>query len=180
VVASAGRATLAFAAAAAFAASLIFSSDPAKSNEIESPQFRPGLWTFHRTIERIVEYKEVNMLLVSEEVTRCVNPSLAMKGIFSSPPIGSCSTTKPQRIDNRYIFANRCDAMGPVRTEITVDSDVAYVEENKLTVGAFPRVDIVVARRIGECDVVARHQPSTTSDGFQLSSSASRPVRKNR
>jgi len=171
---------LAFAAAAAFAASLIFSSDPAKSNEIESPQFRPGLWTFHRTIERILESPHLNQLLVSEEVTRCVNPSLAMKGIFSSPPIGSCSTTKPQRIDNRYIFANRCDAMGPVRTEITVDSDVAYVEENKLTVGAFPRVDIVVARRIGECDVVARHQPSTTSDGFQLSSSASRPGRKNR
>jgi len=182
MVTFAGRTICAYAAGVSFAAILVSSITvvAAKADTIESPQFRPGLWTFHRTIERIRESPHLNKLMVSEEMTRCVNPTLAMKGIFSSPPIGNCSSSKPERIDNRYIFARRCDAMGPVKTEITVDSDVSYVEVNELTVGNFPRLDIVVARRIGECDAVVGYQPSSTSDGFQLSSSSSRPVRKNR
>jgi hypothetical protein len=42
-----------------------------------------------------------------------------------------------------------------------------------LTVGAFPRSDLVVARRIGDCDTAAGYRPSTTSDGFQLSGASS-------
>ena len=180
MVTFAGRTICAYAAGVGLAAILVSSTSvvAAKADTIETPQFRPGLWTFHRTIERIRESPHLNQLLVSEEMTRCVNPSLAMKGIFTSPPIGNCSTSKPERIDNRYVFANRCDAMGPVRTEVIVDSDVSYVEVNELIVGSFPRIDIVVARRVGECDAVAGYQPSSTSDGFQLSSGASRPVRR--
>jgi hypothetical protein len=47
-----------------------------------------------------------------------------------------------------------------------------------LTVGNFPRKDMVVAKRIGDCDTAAGYAPSTTTDGFQLSSSKSRPVRQ--
>jgi hypothetical protein len=163
-------------------AAILLSSSPAKSNDelVESPQFRPGLWTFQRTIELVRQSPHLNQLIVSEEMTRCVNPTLAMKGIFSSPPIGNCSTSKPERIDNRYVFANRCDLTGPVRTEITVDSDASYVEVNELTVGNFPRIDVVIARRVGECDAAASYQPSSKSDGFQLSSATSRPVRRTR
>jgi hypothetical protein len=174
-----GGISFALAAGVGFAA-ILFSSGSVRSHDdvVETPQFRPGLWTFQRTVERVRQAPHLNQLIVSEEMTRCVNPTLAMKGIFASPPIGNCSTTKPERIDNRYVFANRCDLTGPVRTEITVDSDVSYVEVNELTVGNFPRIDIVIARRVGECDAAASYQPSTTSDGFQLSSAASRPVRR--
>jgi hypothetical protein len=180
MVTPAVRAICAFAAGVGFAAILIshFSVAPARADTVAAPQFRPGLWTFQRTIERVRDPPHQNQLMVSEALTRCVNPTLAMKAIFASPPIGSCTSSKPERIDNKYVFANRCDAMGPVRTEITIDSDVAYVEVNELTVGNFPRLDIVIARRVGECDAAAGYQPSTMSDGFQLSSASSRPVRK--
>jgi hypothetical protein len=147
-----------------------------KANEIESPQFRKGLWSFQRTLERIREAPNLNQLLAQETMTRCVDPSLAMKAIFSSPSIGSCSSSRPEMIENRYVFSMRCDYMGPVRTEITVESDEAYTELNVLSVGAFPRKDTVVAQRIGDCDTAAGYRPSSTSDGFQLSSSSSRPV----
>ena len=180
MVSFAVRAICACAAGVGLAAILIspFAIVAAKADTVETPQFRPGLWTFQRTIERVREAPHQNQLILSEEMTRCVNPTLAMKGIFASPPIGNCTSSQPERINNRYVFANRCDAMGPVRTEITVDGDASYVEVNEVTVGRFPRLDIVVARRVGECDAVAGYQPSTTSDGFQLSSASSRPIRK--
>jgi hypothetical protein len=59
---------------------------------------------------------------------------------------------RPERIANKYVFALRCDYMGPVRTTIDVESDAAYTEINELQVGDFPRKDTVVARRIAECD----------------------------
>jgi hypothetical protein len=164
-------------AAAVIALGLISPITQAKADEVESPSFRKGLWHFQRIIERIREAPHPNQLLVQEEMTRCVNPSLAMKAIFTSPNIGNCSSTKAQQIANRFVFAQRCDFMGPVRTEITVESDESYSELNVLTVGAFPRRDLVVARRVGECDTEAGYQPATTSDGFQLSSSSTRKVR---
>jgi hypothetical protein len=164
-------------ALASVAFSFISTVGSAKADEIESPQFRKGLWNFQRTLERIREAPNLNQLLVQEEMTRCVDPSLAMRGIFASPSIGSCTSSRPELIDNRYVFAKRCDFIGPVRTEIIVESDAAYTELNELTVGNFPRKDTVVARRVGDCDTAAGYQPSTTSDGFKLSSSSSRKVR---
>jgi hypothetical protein len=86
-------------------------------------------------------------------MTRCVDPTNAMKDIFASPNVGSCRSTKPERVRNRYTFANRCDYLGPVRTDITVHSEEAYTELNVLKVGNFPKVDKVVAQRIGDCNV---------------------------
>jgi hypothetical protein len=150
----------------------IFTTAPAKADAIEAPQFRKGLWSFERTLERIREAPHLNQLLSQEKVTRCVDPSLAMKAIFASPSIGNCTSTRPELINNRYVFSKRCDFMGPVRTEITVESAESYTEMNVLTVGSFPRKDIVIARRIGDCDPTVGYAPSTTSDGFQLTSSS--------
>lgn len=165
------------AAVAVVALVLVSQTTQAEANDIESPSFRKGLWNFQRTIERIREAPHPNQLLVQEEMTRCVDPSLAMKAVFASPNIGNCSSSKAQQIANRFVFSNRCDFMGPVRTEITVESDVSYTELNVLTVGSFPRRDLVIARRVGDCDTSAGYRPSTTSDGFQLSSSSSRRVK---
>jgi hypothetical protein len=149
---------------------------PGEANEIESPQFRKGLWNFQRTIERI-RSPHPNQVLVREEMTRCVDPSLAMKAIFASPSIGNCTSARPELIDNRYVFPIRCDYLGPVRTEIAVESDVSYIEVNLLTVGSFPRKDVVVAQRVGDCDTAAGYRPSHTSDGFQLTSASSKKAR---
>ena len=68
-------------------------------------------------------------------MTRCVDPTQAMKATFSSASIGSCHSSRPEKVSNKYIFSNRCDYMGPVSTVITVQSDEAYTEVNELTVG---------------------------------------------
>lgn len=112
------------------------------------PTFRKGLWRFDRTLE----YPNHRVVVRQEELTRCVDPTHAMKGTFSSPDIGSCRSTKPERSENRYTFESRCDFMGPVRTDIIVHSDEAYTETNGLlNAGNFPKVDKVIAQRIGDC-----------------------------
>jgi hypothetical protein len=157
----------------------IFSVSTAAADEVQSPQFRAGLWSFQRTIERIREAPHQNQLLIKEETTRCVNPSLAMKGIFASPNIGNCTSSKPEFTLDRYVFANRCDYLGPVRTEIIVDNDASYTEINVLSVGNFPRRDMVVAQRLGDCENPAPGYQLTSSDGFRLSGT-SRPVKRDR
>jgi hypothetical protein len=84
-------------------------------------------------------------------MTRCVDPTQAMKATFSSASVGSCQSSRPEKVNNKYIFSNRCDYMGPVSTVITVQSDEAYTEVNELTVGQLPRKDLVIAKRIGDC-----------------------------
>src|SRR6266702_204355 len=113
------------------------------------PTFRKGLWKFVRTLE-IVKHGNGRQKLLEREMTRCVDPTTAMKATFSSAPVGSCHSSKPEKINNRYIFSNRCDYMGPVSTVITVQSDEAYTEVNEMTVG-LPRKDLVVAHRVGDC-----------------------------
>ncbi|MGH6710168.1 MAG: DUF3617 domain-containing protein [Bradyrhizobium sp.] len=124
------------------------------------PTFRKGLWKFVRTLE-IVSHSNSGQKLLEREMTRCVDPTLAMKATFSSAAVGSCQSAKPEKINNRYVFSNRCDYMGPVSTVITVQSAEAYTEVNELTVG-LRRKDRVVARRIGDCqeEHAALDQPS--------------------
>ena len=89
--------------------------------------------------------------LLEREMTRCVDPTEAMKAMFSSAPVGNCHSAKPEKVANQYIFSKRCDYMGPVSTVVTVQSDEAYTEVNELTVGKMPRTELVVAQRIGDC-----------------------------
>jgi hypothetical protein len=119
--------------------------------EVAQPSFRQGLWSFQRTIERIDGASQPNSVLHKQQMMRCADPSVAMKAIFASPPIGKCTSSKPIQIKNRYVFAVRCDYLGPVRTEITVDSETSYTEVNVLALGKPPRRDVVIARRLGDC-----------------------------
>lgn len=128
-----------------FVATLALSQ--ARAEPFEGPSFRKGLWRFERTLE----YPSHRYVLRKEEVTRCVDPTNAMRGTFASPDVGNCRSSKPERHHNHYSFAHRCDFMGPVRTDITVHSEDAYTELNMLKAGQFPKVDKVVARRIGDC-----------------------------
>jgi hypothetical protein len=96
-------------------------------------------------------------------MTRCVDPTQAMKATFSSASVGNCHSSRPEKISNKYIFSNRCDYMGPVSTVITVLSGDAYTEVNELRVGQVPRTDLVVARRISDC--ASLDQPSAQRGG---------------
>ena len=139
----------------------LLSSHARAEEAFGGPTFRKGLWRFVRTLE-IVKPQNVRQKLLEREMTRCVDPTQAMKATFSSASIGSCHSSRPEKVNNRYIFSNRCDYMGPVSTVITVQSDEAYTEVNQVTVGKLPRTDLVIAKRIGDCpeDRAALSEPS--------------------
>lgn len=134
---------------AALAVSLLASRGAAAEESFSGPTFRKGMWRFTRTLE-MVSPSNVRQKLLEREMTRCVDPTQAMKATFSSPSIGNCHSSRPEKISNRYVFSNRCDYMGPVSTVITVLSDEAYTEVNEVH-GQAPRMDRVVARRISDC-----------------------------
>jgi hypothetical protein len=117
------------------------------------PSFRKGLWRFVRTLDVVRNSnKNVKYRIVSREMTRCVDPTQAMKATFSSASIGSCVSDKPQKMGNKYTFEHRCDYMGAVTTTITVRSDEAYTELNEVSKGEHPKTELVVATRIGDCN----------------------------
>ncbi|MGF6312222.1 hypothetical protein ABIB82_006289 [Bradyrhizobium sp. i1.8.4] len=117
------------------------------------PSFRKGLWRFIRTLDVVRSAnKNFKYRVVNAETTRCVDPTYAMKATFSTEPVGSCVSDKPEKVGNQYTFGHRCDYMGAVSTVITVRSDEAYTELNEVSTGEHPRTDTVVATRIGDCD----------------------------
>jgi hypothetical protein len=139
----------------------LLSSHAQAEDAFGGPTFRKGLWRFVRTLE-VIKPSNVRQKLLELEMTRCVDPTHAMKATFSSASVGSCRSSRPEKVNNKYIFSNRCDYMGPVSTVITVQSDEAYTEVNQSTVGKLPRTDLVIAKRIGDCreDSAALSAPS--------------------
>ena len=122
---------------------------PAHADPFEGPSFKKGMWHFVRTLDLIGQ--KTKRRIMEREMTRCVDPTHAMKATFSSGSVGSCVSSKPNRTDNKYTFANRCDFMGRVSTVITVHNEESYTELNELSQGAMPRQELVVARRVGDC-----------------------------
>jgi hypothetical protein len=123
----------------------------AKADGFDGPSFRKGMWHFVRTIDVLMPSKFRHRVL-AQEMTRCVDPTHAMKGTFSPLAVGNCVSARPERSENRYTFANRCDYLGPVSTVITVHSDESYTEINDLSLGELPKQELVVAHRVGDCE----------------------------
>ena len=125
----------------------------AETTQTQAPSFRKGLWRFIRTLDVVRNSnKNVKYRVVDREMTRCVDPTHAMKATFSSPPVGSCVSDKPEKVGNKYTFGRRCDYMGAVSTVITVHSDESYTEVNEVSTGDNPKTDLVTAKRIGDCN----------------------------
>jgi hypothetical protein len=141
----------------------------AEATQTEPPSFRKGLWRFIRTLD-VVRNSNMNVKyrVVDREMTRCVDPTQAMKATFSSAPVGSCVSDKPEKVGNKYTFGHRCDYMGAVSTVITVLSDESYTEVNEVSTGDAPKTDFVTAKRIGECsDEKAEDSPRSVSAALQ-------------
>jgi hypothetical protein len=129
----------------------LLANRPANAESFEGPSFQQGMWHFERKLERIGRPSKQRSVIMRQEMTRCVDPTNSMKATFASPDIGHCRSAKPDVHGHQYYFSMRCDYMGPVKTTITVESKAAYTEVNEMAVGPFPRVDTVIARRIGDC-----------------------------
>ena len=120
----------------------------------DSPTFSKGLWLFQRSTEFVTKHwllPNARRVKVEQPVVRCVDPTEAMVETFRVVSIGDCRSSYPEKRNNTFVFAKRCDYLGPVKTVISVESQTAFRETNELLVGASPRKDVVVARRIGDC-----------------------------
>jgi hypothetical protein len=123
-----------------------------ETTQAQPPSFRKGLWRFIRTLDVVRNSnKNVKYRVVDREMTRCVDPTHAMKATFSTASVGSCVSDKPEKVGNKYTFGHRCDYMGAVSTVITVHSDESYTEVNEVSTGENPKTDLVTAKRIGDC-----------------------------
>ena len=123
----------------------------------DGPTFTKGLWLFQRSTEFVTRHwilPNARRIKVEPAVVRCVNPTEAMIETFRQVSIGSCASTLPEKQKTTFLFAKRCDYLGPVKTLISVESETAYVETNE-TIGSSPKKEIVKARRIGDCSTAA-------------------------
>ena len=139
----------------------------AQAQTFDGPSFPKGMWKFERSLEvssRNAAMPNTKHVRVEPPVTRCVDPTEAMKETFRPVNIGSCHSTPPEKIKNGYHFARRCDYLGPVKTTISIESETAYRETNEITVGRSPKKETVVARRIGDCAIVELGTHPTSYD----------------
>jgi hypothetical protein len=131
----------------------IAQAQPVETSQTQPPSFRQGLWRFIRTLDVVRNSnKNVKYRVVDREMTRCVDPTHAMKATFSSEPVGSCVSDKPEKVGNKYTFGHRCDYLGAVSTVITVHDEDSYTEVNEVSTGDNPKTDLVTAKRIGDCN----------------------------
>ncbi len=133
------------------AAVALFAATPA-CLAYEGPTFRIGLWKFERTLE--IDGKETNRLqtsglLIAREMTRCVDPTSAMKAAFTA--FGVCKTKDVRKTDGGYVFQKICGRLAPIETQIDVKGDSAYTEINQGNMGKISSKEIMVAQRVGDC-----------------------------
>jgi hypothetical protein len=121
----------------------------------EGPSFRKGLWRFERATEMLGKrtvMPAAARVRVEPTATRCVDPTESMRETFRPLSMGACRSTPARKKGNVYVFTRRCDQIGPVRTTLVIDGDAAYREMHELAVGPSPRREVIVARRIGDCE----------------------------
>ena len=119
----------------------------------DGPTFRSGLWKFERTLE--TDGKQTNRLQTSglpiaREMTRCVNPTSAMKAQYT--PFGACKPKNFRKTDSGYVFQKFCASGAPIETQIDVRDDGAYTLINQGRIGKMSTKETVVAQRVGDCN----------------------------
>jgi hypothetical protein len=107
---------------AAVAAIALFAAMPACLAN-DGPTFRSGLWKFERTLEvdgKPTDRLPTSGLSIDREVTRCVDPTSALKAEFTPSHFGACKTKDVRKTDGGYVFQRTCDSGGPIETQIDV------------------------------------------------------------
>jgi hypothetical protein len=120
----------------------------------DGPTFRSGLWKFERTLEtdgKPTDRLPTSGLSIAREMTRCVDPTSALKAEFTPSHFGACNTKEVRKTDGGYVFQKICGSGAPVETQIDVKNDSAYTEINQGNIGKISTKETVVAQRVGDC-----------------------------
>jgi hypothetical protein len=118
----------------------------------DGPTFRSGLWKFERTLETNGEQTnrlQTSGLPIAQEITRCVDPTSAMKAQFTQQL--SCKSKNFRKTDGGYVFQKICGSGAPIETQIDVYGDSAYTEINQGNIGKMSSKETIVAQRLGDC-----------------------------
>jgi hypothetical protein len=111
------------------------------------PQFRPGLWEFKRTIEELKQGAKPPPMNLQE----CADPTASLKKHKETP---GCTFSPMTKSGDSYSFTADCQTdRGRLRSKsvITVESDSAYRLRVESQAGEQQVTEVLVARRIGEC-----------------------------
>jgi hypothetical protein len=85
-------------------------------------------------------------------MTRCVDPTHAMKTTFSPLAVGKLRFGKTGKVGQSVHLRQPMRQHGAGDYDyFTVHSDGSYTEVNELNVGKLPRRELVDAHRIGDC-----------------------------
>jgi hypothetical protein len=127
---------------------LVAVSAPALADDL--PAFKPGMWEFKRTIEgQGAGGKPQNL-----ENRKCADPTADMKKMNDMLARQGCKFSAISRSGSTYSFSSDCRIQGTQyqsRSVIMADGGSAYRVEVTST-GAGPATkELLVARRIGEC-----------------------------
>ena len=128
------------------AASVVASAAAVGAEDL--PQFRPGLWQFTRTIEELKQGTKPPPMNLQE----CADPTASLKKHKESP---GCTFSPMTRRGESYSFTADCQTeRGRLRSKsvITVESDSAYRLRVESQAGEQQVTEVLVARRIGECE----------------------------
>src|SRR5215831_18790990 len=112
------------------------------------PQFRPGLWEFKRSIEELKQGTKPPPVNLQE----CVDPTANLKKHKETP---GCKFSPMTKSGDSYSFTADCQTdRGRLRAKsvITVESDSAYRLRIESQAGDQQWTELLVARRIGDCE----------------------------
>ena len=90
-------------------------------------------------------------LPIAREMTRCANPTSAMKAQFTPHVFGACKPKNFRKTDGGYVFQKYCGSGAPIETQIDVKGDSAYTEINQGNIGRISSKETVIAQRVGDC-----------------------------
>ena len=124
----------------------------------DRPTVRAGLWKFERMLEtdgKPTDRVLTSGLLYARQMTRCVNPTVALLAETAPPGLGLCKIRELRKRDDNYDFQKVCGGGAPVKTTINIDGDSAYTEINEGRIGGIATKEIIEAQRVSDC-----HPPS--------------------
>jgi hypothetical protein len=96
---------------------------PSPGSAYDGPTLRRGLWQFERTLEtdgKPTDRLQTNGLPIDRQVTRCVDPTEALKAEFTPLKVGACDIKDLQKTDDGYVFQRICRGLTPIKTAINI------------------------------------------------------------
>ncbi|HEX8012906.1 MAG TPA: DUF3617 family protein [Casimicrobiaceae bacterium] len=135
-----------FKEAACVAAALLLFAAAARAQE--PPAFRQGLWQFDRAVGG-----------QKRQTKECTNPTEEIKRQNAMLTKSGCKLTPTRRSGNAYTFSAECTINAPAGAPVTarstsvmtVESDSAYKVEITTTGAGTSTDELLLARRIGDC-----------------------------